>query len=153
DVLDLDVVLTAEQVGDELVAVAGRAAVVRAEHGVAFGGQQRPAVNPVLEVVVGGRGWAAVDFDDQRQALAGLVIRRQFQDAFYGVAVRPFPGDRGQLGQLPGVHLRVYVRQAAGVAGRLDQENVGKAAGVAYHHRGRRAQDVVAERRRDHVAG
>src|SRR5206468_12891045 len=81
DVLDLDVVLAAEEVGDELVAVAGGAAVVGAEDGVAGGGEVEPPVVRVeAEVVVAGGGRPAVDRDDQRQRLVALLPAvRQFQ--------------------------------------------------------------------------
>src|SRR5205823_2727668 len=68
NVLDLDVVLVTDEVGDELVAVAGGPAVVGEQGGVAVGGEVQPAVvRVVVQVRVAGRGRPAVDADHERQ--------------------------------------------------------------------------------------
>ena len=94
DVLDFDVVFVADQVGDELVAIAGGAAVVGVKGRVAVGGEVEAAVMRV--VAEGSRrrcGRPAVDADDQRQLVALLVAGRKFEDAADLGAVGGFPGD------------------------------------------------------------
>jgi hypothetical protein len=56
---------------------------------------------------------AAVDVDDQRQALAGLAARRKEQRAAQGVSVGAAPGDRRRLTELVSLERRVEVRGLA----------------------------------------
>ena len=115
DVGHVDLVLTADELAQELVAVACRAVVVGAEQGVAVGRHQGAAVDPQAEPVLGAGGGAAVQLDDGRQRAVGrrIVAGGQFEDAVDFIAVGADPGVVEDLGQDPLGHLGVHVGQPA----------------------------------------
>jgi hypothetical protein len=111
DVLHLDVVLLADEIGSELVTVAGAAAVIRAQHSVALRGEVQSAVVRVeAEVVVAGGRRPAVDCNDQRQWLIALLpaVRKFERPADWG-AVGRFPGDVLNGGEFPGFGVGVRI--------------------------------------------
>ena len=119
DVLHLDVVLVADQVGDELVAVAGRAAVVRAEHGVALGGEVEPAV---VRVEAAGRLWLEVVGPPWMATTSGSACRPSSSRSGSSSgaadlgAVGSLPGDVFDGGELPVRGVGVGVDKATGSA-------------------------------------
>src|SRR5262249_780601 len=101
DVLDIEIVLVADEVGRELVAVAGRAAIVRAQDSLAARRHQGAAVDPVLQLEVRRRRRATVDLDDERHLVAFLVIGRQFENALDLLPAGALPRYDGELRHLP----------------------------------------------------
>ena len=92
----------------EVLAVAGRAAVVRAQHHVACPGVD---LDGGAEVVDDGGRRSAVDLDDGRVALSFLVSHGKNQDAPHLLSVGGRPGDLLLVPQREVAHLRVHVGQ------------------------------------------